>query len=668
MVRSIGIDPGDRMACVVELDGSYRKTRLVHAHTAPIGAGDDPMRPDVVAEAVREAISENGMKGAVTLGHPCREAVLRTIELPFKGADAIRKVVKAEIEGEIYTHSVDDMVVDFHEVGQPAAGGTRVLVASVPKLGVRNQLTSLDAQNVDVESVDLDTMGLWRVADWLGVFDDEDDDEEADDGQPPVHALVDLGARSVKVILTEGDQLVEMRVLRLGDAVVAEQVARAHGVLGFEAAAAVDESLRTGGDVRLAAVGEAVPPPVGDDEAVGEAAAADDLAEAGADDGALAPASRNVLVTYDEVDAAHTRYLQRLARELTRFLTATGMASRLRSVWVSGSACRGKGVAEMLEAVFGVAPQELDVLGGLAHDFDEAEAAELSPKLAIAVGLALRPFGGPAGFELRREDLAQSAGFDRIKFPLAIACMVALIAMLFYANTKAMELGVYELKLGQRYHNPKDPDQIAFHGLLHPLFQMRWLRDPEMFGYRGASGAVTYDFNDLVEEVDAAPVHRRLQIVYAQLKRIAEQKQKQSGVFEDVSLESGLAVLVRWAELLKRVEPELGRCLVPHIDLDMKARKLSFTIAFRGEDFRVRMGALRRAIEEEVARPDSPFWEGKNGLQVPRDELFKDSGERNVPGAYYDFEIEIKEKFEPFGPSSRVGALDAPGRNREEVC
>ena len=89
------------------------------------------------------------------------------------------------------------------------------------------------------------------------------------------------------------------------------------------------------------------------------------------------------------------------------------------------------------------------------------------------------------------------------------------------------------------------------------------------------------------------------------LRAVAEQKQKQSGVYEDICLESGLAVLVRWAEVMKGVEPQLGRYLVPRVDLDMKGpnRKLEFTVAFRGEDFRTRISALRSAIEDECGNP-----------------------------------------------------------------
>ena len=149
MVRSIGVDPGDQAVKVVELEGSYRKTRLLRVHCVPVASAEAGARAEAVAAASRAALDE-GMKGEVTLGHPLRDAVLRVIELPFKGRDAIRKVVKAEIEGEIHSHSVDDMIVDFHEIGEGAEGGTRVMVASVPKLGLRTQLAALTGQSIEV--------------------------------------------------------------------------------------------------------------------------------------------------------------------------------------------------------------------------------------------------------------------------------------------------------------------------------------------------------------------------------------------------------------------------------------------------------------------------------------------------------------------------------------
>lgn|GEM_PF-5826431 len=657
MVRSIGVDSGDRAVHVVELDGSYRKTRLVSARAAPIGAADDPVRPDIVAEAAREAIDQ-GAKGEMTLGHPCREAVLRTIELPFKGADAIKKVVKSEMEGEVYSHSIEDAVVDFHEIGEGAVGGTRLLVASVPKLGLRNQLNSMSSSGIDPESVDLDTMALWRAADWAGAFesDGDSDDEEA----APIHAVIDLGSRSVKVLLVEGSQLVDMRVLRLGDHVVCDQIARAHDIHGEQAREAVAEGLRTGSDVRVERAGApmlAAPQDESD-------AATDDDAEQAHDAGTSEELGA-ALVSFADVEAAHANYLLRLSRELTRFLAATGMAARIRSVWISGAACKAPGVADMLADVFGMQSRDLDVLSHLTHDLDEAEAAELSPQLAVAVGLALSPLGGPEGFELRQEDLAQQGGFEAIKFPLAIACMVGLLAVFVLWHKKSMELRQLEYEIGHQHK----PDTDSFFGFLNPILsQNSWLKDKRYFALKGKDGRTTYKYQDLLAEVSAAPVNERVGIIRRKLRDVARQKQKETGVYEDVKIESGLSVLVRWVEILKSVEPQLGRYLVPSLELSMKpkSRKLQFKVAFRGEDFRSRMSVLQAAIASEAAKPDSPFIQSDK--PTPPEQLFSDRKESGVTGAYFTFTIPIKDSFEPFGQGARFGALESAGLRREQLA
>lgn len=641
------------MVSVVELDGSYRKTRLLSSSSAALGLGGDAMRPDIIADAVREAL-DSGMKGELTLGHPCREAVLRTIELPFKGVDAIKKVVKAEIETEIFTHSVDEMIVDFHELGALPNGGTKLLVAAVPKPSLRSQLHSMSAQNIDPERVDLDTMALWRVADWAGAFEMDDDEE---DSAKPVHAVVDLSSRSVKVILVEGDQLVEMRVLRFGDSVAAEQIARAHHLDPEQARLTIEECLRTGADVHVESMAS-VPALVDEDgeHADGDVAAADGVAADG--EMTVASTTTNELVTYSEVDTANTKYQQRLARELTRFLTASGMAASIRSVWMSGVASRGNGVSEVLEAVFGYAPQELDVLSHMSHDLGGVEASERSPGLAIAVGLALGRMGGPEGFNLRQEDLAQTGGFDRIKFPLAIACMVSLLAMFVFATQKSIKLKVLELEIGQTYFDPEHPNAAIFHGQLNSLCQGKWFKT--YFGVTKGKSTI-YSHSDLMKELLETPVANRVRLVRDKLRIVAAQKQKASGVYEDVALESGLAVMVRWSEVLKSIEPEIGRYLVASVDLDMKSRKLSFTMALRGEDFRARQNTVQRAFQLEISKPDSPFQKpviaGQQATFAGTATPFADYKDRQVAGAHIAFVLDIRESFQPFGPSSRLGAL-----------
>lgn len=643
MVRSIGIDPGDDAVKVVELDGNYRKTRLLRAHVvaAPRTGTDLAVRGETVAAAVAEAIAE-GMRGDVTLGHPCREAVLRTIELPFKGHDAIRKVIKAEIEGEIHSHIVDDMVVDFLEIGSSVEGGTRVLVASVPKEGLRTQLDALSAEKIETETIDLDTLALWRVADWVGAFattEAEGEDTKALDNS--ITALVDVGARSVKMLLVEGTQLVDMRALRLGDASIADEISRRTGLGPVQARDAVRACLATGADQTIE-IEEALPAPVGATGATG------------APETPPPPAPRRkVTVTCGDVDSAQTAFLQRLARELTRYLTASGKSSRIRAVWVTGGGSTGAGVTEMLTQVFGRAPQPLDVLGKLQHDLDEAVAADLGPRIAVAVGLALGPLGGPDGFQLRQEDLVVTRGFERIKFPLAITCLVGWLALFVYGNKRSVELRNLELQIGSTYVNKADPKAPPiFHGMVNAVFKTKWFEDKQHFSYEKEKGR-DYVLKDLQAELVATPVPKRLALIRDKLKRVADEKQKESGVYEDVSLESGLAVLVRWSELLRSVHTQLGRYLVPRLELNMKSgsRRLEFTIAFRGDDFRDKESTLRQAIDAELANPESPFEKPTGERGSTPETPFTDTEESGVRGAFYKYTLGVKESFDPFGPS-----------------
>ena len=641
-MKSIGIDPGDHAVKVVELDGSYKKTRLTQLHVLVAGAGDGAARAAVAATAAREAV-DAGMRGELTLGHPCREAVLRTIELPFKGHDAIRKVVKAEIEGEIQSQSVDDMVVDFHEIGDGLAGGTRVLVASVPKAGLRLQLAAMTAEKLEPERIDLDTMALWRVAHWAGAFA-----KVADGAAQAVTAVVDIGARSVKVILVDGERLVEMRALRLGDAAVAEEMARKHGLDLRTARDAVQACLSSGTDHKFE-VAAALPAP----------------AEGGAAEAPAVPVApaRQVTLRHAEVASAHEAWLQRLSRELTRFLAASGRGDHLRAVWATGGSVRSAGVAEMLAKVFGAEVHELDVLGNLQHDLTPEQVAEYGSRLATAVGLALSPLGGPAGFELRQEDLVLTRGFERLKFPLAITCMVALLALFVHGNRKVVELSHLEYELGQTYVNKKDPKApTIFFGQLNQIFASNWFANPEHFQLEVSKGKF-YNHKDLVAELVATDVHKRMQLVRDKLRAVSAQKQKASGIFEDVTLESGLAVLVRWSEMMKAAESQLGRYLVVEINLNMKSpnRQLEFWVAFRGSDFRRPWAALQQAIETELQRPDTPFAPAEKTDSRRDEELFKDSAASGVDGAYYRFTLNIKDAFQPFGGA--LGLAEPPRRD-----
>src|SRR5687767_7652251 len=119
--------------------------------------------------------------------------------------------------------------------------------------------------------------------------------------------------------------------------------------------------------------------------------------------------------------------------------------------------------------------------------------------------------------------------------------------------------------------------------------------------------------------------------------------------------------------MMHTAEPQLGRFLVTSIHLNMRAprRKLDFTIAFRGDDFRAREAALRRVIDAELQRADTPFEPADSPSTNKGEEIFRDANEpAGMDGAYYKVTMHVKDAFAPFGPGG--GAAIGLGPVRPE--
>jgi type IV pilus assembly protein PilM len=642
MTKSIGVDAGDYSIKLVELDGSYRKTKLVRyaIHRMPELA-ENADRGAATAKSILEALSENKISGELMLGHPCREAVLRTIDVPFTGKDAIRKVIKAEVEGAMQSQSVDDMIVDFLEIGKNQDGnGAKVLVAAVPKPGLRAVLDGLRKGGQEPEHVDLDTMALYRAADWCGAFtgDTTVPAVAADAAAKPAGATVvlDLGSRSTRVLVVKDGKLADMRSIRLGDASITEAVARNHSIGLADARTAVQAVLATGSSWS-GEVAAATPALALEGDAPAPAAAA--------------VAARQIKIGREEVLEDQKQFLQRLMRELMRFLASQAGAGGIERLWITGGCSRMQGMKEMLNDVFGMEPRLLDPLANLQHSLSPEEAETVGPQLMTAIGLSLISFGGPEGFELRQEDLAYTKGFERVKFPLAITCMVALFAAIVYGVRLNNELKNLQFQVGTEYIDPKQGP--LFYGQMNALLAT-WAKDSKRFELR--EGGKAYKDKDLLKDLASMPVANRVKFFHDKLAKFLVSQQEGSGVFEDLSLESGLAVLVRFFEVLKRAEDSgLGKFMLCKFDLGMKAtgsgeksgRFVTFTVAIRGDDFRERESRMREAFESECNQPDSPFL--KYDTMATKENLFADSAETGVKGAYFDVKLIVRDSFGPFG-------------------
>ncbi|MEZ5964646.1 MAG: pilus assembly protein PilM [Planctomycetota bacterium] len=626
MAKGVGLDIGEYEIKVVELDGSYRKPRLAKVSIDSVDVGDD--EANRASEALHVLKDAGIARENVCLGFPCRESVLRTITVPFVGDDNIRKVVKFEVEGNIHSHNVDDMVVDFLTI-EPLQNQTKVLVVAAPKAPLRARLKALEGVGIEPESVDLDATSLYRTADWLGCFADEPEAADAAaEAAPRVHLVIDVGARSSAVLVVVDGKLVDMRALRTGTESIVDEVAAHFAVSPKAAREAVVVALQTGRDQTMA-----LPEP---DAPVDEEA----------DEEAAPLLAKSEVLPFAHVSAARDAFLERLRRELMRFLASVPQIHRVDVVWYTGGGTLLPGVVDVLRDVCESEPRPLDVLGRMQHGLDENEAAAVNPRIATAVGLALGMMGGPARLDLRREDLVFARRFDRIKFPLAVACMLG-VFLLFFLGLRA--LTDYRI-LKQEYGwasavdagNRRAP-KVTFQG-----YQNNFLRRIMTgTGIERRLDSKTYETlcNDLAKSEPFTALSR----VREALRRFKQAEEEKTGYYADLSLESGYAVLVRMAEVLEKVGPQLGRYLVTDIKLTLPpqkdARYLEVTFAL-GQDFRTKLAAVKEAFAEDAKLPGSPFSDVSEG--GPGDTKLFQQLEPGEEGAYMSVKVKVKPSYDVF--------------------
>jgi hypothetical protein len=370
---------------------------------------------------------------------------------------------------------------------------------------------------------------------------------------------------------------------------------------------AVAESLRSDGDFVLD-LGEDGDDELGEPDLLGDAPG-----------GPAEPSELPTRIEHGDVVAARDRYLSRLRRELVRFLTSVPSSDNVGSVWITGGASRIEGVDELLADVFGVQPRQLDVLDRLNHKLDSEEAEELNPKIAIAVGLALHALGGPRGFNFRQEDLAFTKGFDRIKFPLAITCMLALFLVLVIALRSRRELTALERQYGAVYSQEtvtrrgRTEQRVLFNGYVGTLVNAGrvrgWFATDKWFPTR--------EYTKLVNDLLETPVFDRLAVLARTVAARFKELQRESGYYPELRLSSGYGAVNELAEVLLGLEDRLGRYQIHNLQLKLpeggklgKGRTLTIDVALRTDeksDFRTKSTELIEALREAAKQPDSAF-------------------------------------------------------------
>lgn len=670
MAKYVGIDLGEYEVKIVELDGSYKRPRLLGVHAARVlraPDGKDVLGATQAKTTVRAFADAGVSKENVCLGFPVREAVLRSITVPFQGAEQIKKVIKFEVEGAIHSHQVDDMVVDFWPLAE-RKGETDVNVVAVPKAPLRTVLQTMEKGGLEPEKVDLDVMALYRAAVWCGAVGESGvlqkqavKDKAAHDKavrtaeaaggdaplaagkveKMPVRLIVDVGARATRVLITRDGLLVDLRAMRSGADAIADEVAVQAGVPLDVARTAVEECLRSGDDYVV--VVESADAIAGKGGKVAEPVAEEPEA---ATSGAVATAAEPI--PYKLVLQARDRLLDRLGKEFVRFLASVRNLGPIEAVFVTGGGSVLPGIDLVIEEAFGKKPEPLDVLAGLSHSLSEEEAKVLGPKIATALGLALKWLGGVPGVEFRQEDLAFTRRFDRIKFPLAIACMVGAFFMLVYLVKLYKDVDMLEGTYGATWVSQQQAKpgtrapapQVQFTGYLGKIV------NPGSWFQRKFEGD---GYAKLVKNLADTPVFRRLPALRRELDEFHKKKQKESGFYSEFAIESGYAVLAKASEVIEQELPKLGRFILSEVDLNIVAqstgRSLLLTFALRSDSistFRQKFDVLEKAFSAACKQDNSPF--DKVTSQGSERPFRGDTDE----GAYMSLKIELKSPIPVF--------------------
>ena len=237
MPKVTGIDIDAVSIKLVELDGSSRRPKITRTLSFPRSAPEQSEDPEVptrseyeqLIEDLKAAFAESGStreRGVLVV--PASTCILRNMTLPFHGKDEIRKTLKYEAEGQIHSHSIEDVVVDGLIVDERDEG-TELFMVACPKEALDSDLKALQKSGIDPERAELSLLLLVEAARLLGVFDPAEGEDALPSELPEV--VLEIGPTSIGIAIVRDGSIWTGRSLRWGLARVADDSGEVDGVV-----------------------------------------------------------------------------------------------------------------------------------------------------------------------------------------------------------------------------------------------------------------------------------------------------------------------------------------------------------------------------------------------------------------------------------------------------
>ncbi len=479
MATILGLDIGTKTVTGVVVAGTGKRLQIQDFFVEEIPElalmGDGPPTaeavdlesdlPPSVGEVVRKALAHRKLQGIeVVAALGARDCVIRDrISVPFTRDDQIEKTIGFEAENHLITFDVDEMVLEYHKVGQQN-GNSILLLMAFPDRVVSSRLELLREGGVDPVALDLDGAALFNAFAMTPAHD-----------ATRTTLLVDVGATVTNLVFVEHGTMKMVRSLRLGGFLGdrgGRRLAGPGGVAADAAASGLDapdadsidarfdevesalETLDVEGSMPLLIGGDDDDAPIAiltDDEyarvaeAGGEALAAEE-----AESVAVGTAPPPPRAADHEGPQDYQTFLGRLGFEIQRMFS-TSLVSPIERIVLTG----GLGDRDEARRYFG---ETFDV-ETLALDFgepgevfemnlDDEDRSRLGRLGATAVGLAVKGLGRDAiGLDFRKKQFRYERRFEKLKFPLLCLSIMTCVLFLLTAFDRLSKYQTYRNQL-----------------------------------------------------------------------------------------------------------------------------------------------------------------------------------------------------------------------------
>lgn len=337
----VGLDIGSSSVKAVELRRVKKGFELIHA-------GLEPLASDTVVDgAIMDALSVADSIGKVFTGQKIKtksvatsvsghSVIVKKIPLPVMSEEELEESIQWEAEQHI-PFDISDVNLDYQVLNTESAASTDVLLVAVKKDKILNHTNVITQAGKVPVVVDIDAFAIQNAF-----------ETNYSPAPSATIALLNIGASIMNIVVTRGGMPLFTRDVSVGGNQFTDALQKDMN-LSFEEA----EQVKQGKSI------EGVQ-------------------------------SENVASLVQSVSEVLMLEIQKTFD----FFRATTVGEQLQRIYVSGGCAKVEGFLDLLQGRLGLPVEMLDPFKNIAvaKGIDLAHLDDISPSMAVAVGLALRSF------------------------------------------------------------------------------------------------------------------------------------------------------------------------------------------------------------------------------------------------------------------------------------